>query len=97
MRIPRGWFALAGCLAASVSLADESQLHLKEAPETPVVVASCSICHSIDYIEMNSVFMKRATWQAEVHKMVKVMGAPISDADQATVIAYLSREYGVAD
>lgn len=88
---------LVGWAAADVALADESQIRMKEAPETMTLVANCSGCHSLDYVQMNSKFMKRATWEAEVHKMVAVMGAPVSEADQAALVEYLTREYGVAD
>ena len=46
---------------------------------------------------MNSRFVKRAGWEAEVKKMVSVMGAPVSDADAAKLVDYLTREYGVAE
>ena len=62
-----------------------------------MVTANCSGCHSLDYIQMNSMFLKRAQWEALVKKMIGVMGAPISDADAATLVDYLAREYGVAD
>ena len=84
-------------LACGGAVGDESQIHMKDAPETPVLVANCSGCHSLDYVQMNSKFMKRAGWEAEVHKMVAVMGAPVSEADQALLVAYLTREYGVAE
>jgi mono/diheme cytochrome c family protein len=70
---------------------------MKDAPETPVLLANCSGCHSLDYVQMNSRFIKRAGWEAEVHKMIAVMGAPVSDADAAQLVEYLTREYGVAD
>jgi hypothetical protein len=84
--------ALFSCVAA---VADETKIHLKDGPEAPAVAANCSGCHSLDYIQMNSPFMKRATWEAEVKKMVSVMGAPIAEADQARLVDYLTREYGV--
>ena len=77
------------------SRADESALRLKEAPEATTVRAYCSVCHSIDYIQMNSAFMKRAGWEAEVHKMVKVMGAPIPEDEVARIVSYLATNYGV--
>ncbi len=83
--------------ASAAALADETKIHMKQAPETPTLVANCSGCHSLDYVQMNSKFMKRATWEAEVHKMVAVMGAPVSEADQARLVEYLTREYGVAE
>ena len=42
---------------------------------------------------MNSVFLDRKGWEASVSKMVKVMGAPISDQDAAAIVDYLARNY----
>ncbi len=90
-------FVCAAALSGPAAFADETRVHLKDAPETPTVVAGCSVCHSVDYIQMNSRFMKRAGWDAEVKKMVTVLGAPVSADDQARILEYLVREYGVAD
>jgi cytochrome c5 len=75
--------------------ADESALRLKDAPEATTVRAYCSICHSVDYIPMNSPFMKKAGWEAEVRKMVKVMGAPVPEDEVARIVGYLTANYGV--
>jgi mono/diheme cytochrome c family protein len=80
-----------------VAVADESTIRLREGAEATTVVANCSGCHSLDYIQMNSPFQKRADWEASVRKMVTVMGAPVSEADTARIIDYLTREYGVTD
>ena len=85
---------VAAGFAAAVG-ADETQLKLKDAPEVVLVRASCSGCHSVDYIHMNSSFMNRAGWEAEVRKMIKVMGAPIRGEDVATLVSYLTHYYGV--
>ncbi len=53
----------------------------------------CSICHSLDYIVMQPKFPK-ATWAGEVNKMIKVMGAPIPEADAKVIIDYLAAQYG---
>ena len=55
---------------------------------------NCATCHSLDYIEMNSVFLDQKAWEAEVTKMVKAFGAPVSEQDQAKIIAYLVAMYG---
>jgi hypothetical protein len=89
--------ALAAAVCCASASADETAIRLKEAPEMATVAADCSGCHSLDYIQMNSRFMKRANWEAEVKKMVSVMGAPVSEADTARLVDYLTREYGVAD
>ncbi len=69
------------------------QVQLKAGPGHEQVSTLCNICHSVDYITMQPAF-PRATWTAEVNKMIKVMGAPISDDDAKTIINYLSTEYG---
>ncbi len=84
---------LLGPLSAAV--ANESALRLKDGPEAVTVRANCSICHSVDYIQMNAPFMKRAGWDAEVKKMMKVMGAPVPEAEAARIVDYLTRNYGV--
>ncbi|HEX7155772.1 MAG TPA: cytochrome c [Burkholderiaceae bacterium] len=84
--------AAAACTGA---LADESAILLKDGPGRAVVLANCSACHSPDYIEMNSTFMKRAAWEATVQKMIKVMGAPIRPEDVPAIVDYLARNYGI--
>jgi hypothetical protein len=92
-----GRFVL-GLLATSLTAtagADETQLKLKDAPEAVLVRASCSGCHSLDYIQMNSPFMNRAGWEAEVRKMIKAMGAPVRDEDVGAIVSYLTHNYGL--
>ncbi len=86
--------ALCMVVSSRVAHADESAVRLKDAPDAAFVVSKCSICHSADYIQMNAPFMKRAAWEAEVRKMVKVMGAPLDEADFARVVDYLTMQYG---
>jgi hypothetical protein len=87
--------ALLAAAYSVVSWADEARVQLKEGPEAVAVRAHCSVCHSLDYIQMNAPFMKRAGWEAEVRKMMKVMGAPIAEQDVASLVNYLTRNYGV--
>ena len=54
------------------------------------------MCHSLDYILMNSPFQDKAAWEKTVNKMVKVMGAPLTADDITAVVAYLDRHYGKA-
>ncbi len=69
------------------------QTELKPGPGLDKVKTLCNICHSVNYITMQPAF-PRATWTAEVNKMIKVMGAPINEEDAKTIINYLSTEYG---
>ena len=74
--------------------AAENDFHLKEAPGKETVEANCSMCHSLDYIQMNSPFLDRKGWEASVNKMIKAMGAPIADADVQKIVDYLASQYG---
>jgi sulfite dehydrogenase (cytochrome) subunit B len=89
---------VAAACAAAWSLpafaADETSIRLAEGPGRDQVQASCSMCHSLDYIVMNSPFQDRAAWERTVAKMVKVYGAPLSDEDAAAIVSYLERSYG---
>jgi cytochrome c5 len=83
-------------LAASIATAaaDETSIRLTEGPGLTQVQASCSMCHSLDYILMNSPFQDKAAWEKTVNKMVKVMGAPLTAEDITAVVAYLDTHYG---
>ena len=76
------------------AIADEKPIDLKSAPGKDVVESNCASCHSLDYIRMNSPFMNEKVWEAEVTKMIKTFGAPITDADAKTVVEYLVKNYG---
>jgi cytochrome c5 len=73
--------------------ADESGLRLAEGPGRDRVQAACSMCHSLDYILMNSPFQDAASWRKTVDKMVKVYGAPLSPEEAALIVAYLGDRY----
>jgi mono/diheme cytochrome c family protein len=81
-------------LIAGPALAQEQAVDLKKAPGLDKVETNCAVCHSLDYIRMNSPFPNAALWDAEVTKMIKVFGAPISDADAAVIADYLKHNYG---
>ena len=78
-----------------LSVANEGHLKLAADADTPLVMTRCAVCHSVDYIQMNAPFLKRAGWEAEVKKMIKVYGAPVADDDAARIVDYLTRHYGV--
>jgi mono/diheme cytochrome c family protein len=80
-------------LIAAPALAQEPTIDLKKAPGLDKVETNCAVCHSLDYIQMNSPFPNAALWDAEVTKMIKVYGAPISDADAAVIADYLKHNY----
>lgn len=88
--------AILAALAALPVLgsADESSVKLAPGDGVERVQANCAMCHSLDYIVMNSPFQDRAGWEKTVTKMVKVMGAPLPPEDAAAVVDYLAANYG---
>jgi hypothetical protein len=74
--------------------ADEASIKLKDAPGLDKVVANCSGCHSLDYIQMNSPYPSAPLWAAEVTKMINAYGAPIDGADAKVIADYLAHNYG---
>ena len=80
--------------AAATASAQERPIALKDGAGKAVTENICSGCHSLDYIRINAPFMNRQTWTASVNKMVQMFGAPIAANDQATIIDYLSTNYG---
>jgi hypothetical protein len=86
--------ALVACTVAASAWADESAIRLKDDPKRDVVVANCIMCHSLDYIPMNSPVQDRKGWEATVTKMIKVMGAPIKAEDVPVIVDYLGTYYG---
>jgi mono/diheme cytochrome c family protein len=86
--------ALVAALLALPAVADEKPVDLKKAPGLDKVEGNCGACHSLDYIQMNSPYPSAALWDAEVNKMIKVFGAPITEADVAAIKDYLKKNYG---
>jgi hypothetical protein len=54
---------------------------------------NCLACHSAAMV-LNQPALPRATWEAEVKKMVHVYKAPVDDADVDLIVAYLARTLG---
>ena len=90
MRIVAAFAVIAFTAAAA---AQEAKTVLKEGPGRDKANA-CLACHSLDYIEMNSSFLDKAGWTAEVNKMINAFGAPIDKADAEVIAAYLAENYG---
>jgi mono/diheme cytochrome c family protein len=85
--------ALLGCHAA---VAAEGPMALKRGAGDDATATSCSVCHTSNYIIMNSPFLTPDAWKAEVTKMRAAFGAPIDDPTAATIAAYLAANYAVA-
>jgi mono/diheme cytochrome c family protein len=87
--------AFLGLAGVAPTLAEEKPVQLKPGPGLDKVEANCGACHSLDYIRMNSPFLNSAAWDAEVTKMIKAFGAPISEADAKAIAEYLKKNYGI--
>jgi hypothetical protein len=85
---------LMASLIASPALADEL-VPMKPGPGLDEVQASCAVCHTLNYIRMNSVFLTPNEWKAEVTKMRAAFGAPIDDDTADIITKYLSANYAV--
>jgi hypothetical protein len=85
---------LLACCVATPAAAQRAPL--PPGPDADVVRSGCATCHSLSYIPMNSRFMTRDGWAAEVTKMRTAFGAPIDDDAANAIIAYLAANFGVA-
>lgn len=74
------------------ALPDESA-RFKQVPGVEAAEAHCATCHSADYINTQPPRKGAAFWNAEVHKMIKVYGAPIEETDTKAIVDYLSGTY----
>jgi sulfite dehydrogenase (cytochrome) subunit B len=66
---------------------------LAPGPGSEVAQRGCMLCHSTDYI-VTQPRGDQKQWEGVVTKMIKVYGAPLSEADARTVVDYLARQYG---
>jgi sulfite dehydrogenase (cytochrome) subunit B len=80
-------------LASTVSRAGEESIQLKEGAGREITAARCTICHSLDYIEMAAPVMQRPAWEKSVRKMIDAFGAPVSEEDARVILNYLSEHY----
>ena len=77
--------------AAAPAFAQE--VVLKKAPGVDDVTVVCGICHTLNYIRMNSPFLTPDGWKGEVTKMQQAFGAPFDDATASEIVKYLSANY----
>jgi sulfite dehydrogenase (cytochrome) subunit B len=69
---------------------------LKPGPGADVANVHCRTCHSADYIstQPRGPGFGKEFWGAEVTKMIKAYGAPITEAEAKIIVDYLSAAYG---
>jgi cytochrome c5 len=72
---------------------DNAMATLAPGPGMEVARANCGLCHSTDYI-VRQPRSDAKQWQAEVTKMIKVFGAPVSPDNEKVIVEYLASAYG---
>jgi hypothetical protein len=80
-------------IAILPAVAAEKPVPIKNAPGHETVENMCSGCHSLDYIRINSPYLDRQGWAAEVNKMIGAYGAPIPAQDVKAIVDYLAANY----
>jgi cytochrome c5 len=73
--------------------ADSDYGKLKPATHSDLAQTQCQFCHSTDYIVMQPPGDAKQ-WEGVVTKMIKVYGAPLSEADAKAITEYLTKNYG---
>jgi cytochrome c551/c552 len=83
--------------AADVQLPPETaKLRESSLPGHAVAMQKCGVCHSADYVDYQPPNMTKAQWTAEMTKMQRAYGAPISDDEVKLLGIYLAATYGDA-
>jgi mono/diheme cytochrome c family protein len=97
------WPALAALAFASAAAAGPvpykpppETAKLAPGPNLELAQSHCGICHSVDYIstQPRTFASPRTVWTAEVAKMRKAYGAPMTDEDAVKIVDYLVAAYG---
>lgn len=85
------------CVGFAVTLTlpkEKGEFKKVDLPGYNIAVQKCLICHSQDYIQYQPSSTSRKAWQAEVLKMQKTYGAPITDQEIPLLVDYLAAAYG---
>lgn len=62
-------------------------------PSADAINQNCLACHSADMV-LNQPALPKATWEAEVHKMINTYKAPVDSDDIAPIVDYLVKIKG---
>jgi hypothetical protein len=90
--IATGVLATGGmAIAATYPLRPAEPLLPPAGPDTEIVQAYCSGCHSVDYITTQPLHKGRQFWQDTVTKMITAYGAPVPPDDAARIVTYLEK------
>lgn len=73
--------------------AETAQLAPSELPGYAIANQKCTICHSVDYIQLQPHGMSETQWRDVVAKMQQGFGAPVDDKQGDAIAAYLADAY----
>ena len=73
---------------------DGIQLAPSTLPGYAKAQATCTMCHSAEYMRYQPPNAARPYWDAMVHRMKAVFKAPVADADMPEIVDYLVKTYG---
>jgi hypothetical protein len=62
-------------------------------PDADAINNNCLACHSTEMV-LNQPALPRATWDAEVHKMINAYKAPVDEKDVGAIVDYLAKTKG---
>lgn len=95
--VKRGFLGLAASAAVAVAAAGFSPALLAQGTPSDdghgLFNQHCSACHTLD--NATNKHLPEAGWREIVERMVN-NGAEITPADQAVIVAYLTKNYGAA-
>jgi cytochrome c553 len=78
--------------SASIDL-PQGNLQFPPGPGADAITNNCLACHSAGMV-LNQPPLPKATWEAEVHKMVNTYKAPVAPEDIPAIVAYLDATKG---
>lgn len=73
---------------------DGVQLKASALPGYEKALASCTACHSAEYMQYQPPTAARGYWEAMVKRMKVVFKGPIPDEDMPEIVDYLVKTYG---
>lgn len=85
--------ALGLVLAAALGAAPAQEQALAPGPGSALASEKCQICHEITHVTRSR--LSREAW-ADMVKLMRERGAPLTDAEAEQIVAYLATHYGPA-
>ena len=79
--------------SASIDL-PQGNFQFPPGPGSDAITNNCLACHSAGMV-LNQPLLPKATWEAEVHKMINIYKAPVASEDVGPIVDYLASRKGV--